>query len=211
MLMEIQQIMDILGKIESVDGKVRFLEKCLFEEKSSDETRTKILELLHKFTKKRVSFEERIRQQEKEKMASVVEEVAPPVGRKKESKEPAKQRRAARLESAVEPAAGGSEENPMEKATATKDYLAERPDKEHKKESTEEGYRPKSEEEQTYMRPNARTLEEGRYLPRIALPKPALEQERVSEEEYKRRELFRVGREEETKKEDYKKKLLRGG
>jgi hypothetical protein len=210
MLMEIQQIMDILGKIESVDGKVRFLEKCLFEEKSSAETRTKVLELLHKFTKKRVSFEERIRQQEKEKIESVVEEVAPPVGRKKESKEPAKQKRAARLESAVENPLRGTEE-PLVETTATKDYLAGEPAKEPKKEGAEEGYRPKSAEEQTYMRPNARTIEESRYLPRIALPKPALEQEHVSEEEYKRRELFKVGREEETKKEEYRKKLIRGG
>ena len=200
--------MDILGKIESMDGKVRFLEKCLFEEKSSNETRTKVLELLHKFTKKRVSFEERIRQQEKEKMASVVEEVAPPVGRKKE---PAKPKRAVRLESAVENPAREAEEPLMKTATETKDYLAEEPAKEQKKEGRGEGYRPKSEEEQTYMRPNARTIEEGRYLPKIALPKPVLEQEHVSEEEYKRRELFKVGREEETKKEEYKKKLLRGG
>jgi hypothetical protein len=210
MLMEIQQIMDILDKIESHDGKVRFLEKCLFEEKN-DNNKIKILGLLRKLTKRRFSIEERIRQREKEKIESVVEEFAPPLIDKKIKKEPERQVKTVRLESAVEPSARENElldREPITSSASTKDYITEESPERPKKIGDTESYRPKSAEESTYVQRNARTFEEGRYLPKIDLPKPILEKEQVSEEEYKRRELFKVGKEAEVKKEEYRRKLM---
>ena len=209
--MEISHIMEVLNKIESRSGKIRFLEKCLFEEKS-DAKRSKIMVMLRGMQKKREPFEARIKQVEKEKIESVVEDVYIPIKESKPKKESQKAQKKIKLESAVEepmPRTAPVETGETLSGTSIKDYTAEMPEpgkaltetlQEYKPKSVESGYRPRQQDE---------TRTEA-YVPRTDMPKSQLEQGNIPEEEYKKRELLRVGEEAKKKQDEYKRKQLLG-
>lgn len=199
-------IMEILGKIESQDGKVKFLEKCLFEEKN-DENRSKILQLIHKLTRRRVSLESRMRQLEKEKIDSVVEEIAPPLIDKKIKKEPVRQVKTARLESALEDErrAGIMEEGVPGKSEQTKDYLAAGLNEKPKASGESQGYKQKANQESSYMR--EKIAPEATYRRETEQQRTHPEERHLPEEEYKRKEMLKVGKEKQKKEEDYMRKI----
>lgn len=214
--MEISSILDILGKIETEGGRLKFLEKCFFEEKS-DENRLKILELLRKYArnaKARRSFESYIKQLQKERRAAVVEDVFVPGPEKKKKAEPKKEEK---LENILENLNKEEPESEKKDELPKKDYLPaalrEAVDgAEGAYKLRETGYQQKKDAQGNSYVPR----QEG-YVPKEDMPsmhqgvKRDVIDERLSKEEYKKREQFMISKEQDEKKQEaYKKKLLLG-
>jgi len=215
MVMEMHHILETLNKVDSTEGKIRFLEKCLFEEKK-ESVRSKVLALLRKLKKKRTSFEDlHITHLEKETRESIVEEILIQTKEKEIKKEESKREGSAKLETIVEPNSAierAAEESALIKEAKNlegpviiaKDYILG-----DKNGAIMQDYKPGSGGQKDYHPQTQQEQIIGNYMPRTDLSKDPFEAE-LPEEEYKSMKILKVGAEAEMKEEKYKRKLTQG-
>ena len=197
MIMDISSITETLNKIDSDGAKIKFLEKCLLEEKS-DYTKLKIIDLLRKLNKNKVSFENYLRQLVKEKKIELIKGLMKQSTSARVSKEERKSQNIqleAVIESEIErnkliealsPAAAIPPRATDSKVYTPRDERAIN-DEGYKQKSVQEGYRPKEQKESSSYTPKTET-----------------------QEGYKKNEQFKLGVEEDEGKKEYKRKVLKG-
>jgi len=195
--MDISSITETLNKIDTESAKIKYLEKCLLEEKSQT-TKSKIIDLLKKLKKDKLSFENYLKQLVKEKKIQLIKELikqSPGFRPPKEERKRQNTQLEAVIESELErnkliealsPSAAVPPRNAETQVYVPRNERSTK-DESYTLKTADKGYRSKEQ------------IEPSSYAPRIE-----------SQEEYKKKEPFKVGIEDEQKKEEYKRKVLRG-